>query len=300
MNNSEIYNRIFGVLDKKLELLPDKPEETVEATLKALWHLASGTAYSVETAVQKELPRLEPKQVLLLEKYVDERLRGVPLAYITGRQQFMGIELIANSKALIPRKETEILGKLAVQKLKEKVKIKGAGCMVFDICCGAGNLAVAMAINEPSSRIYAADLSEDAVSLARENIDFHGLQKRVEVYPGDLFEPFDNEGFYNKVDMIVCNPPYISDFKVPKMAKEISDYEPQMAFKGGGLLGMNIVQKLIRRAPDFLADKGILMFEIGLGQGEYVMNLCKKTGHYREIFSAADDNGAVRVVGVVK
>ncbi len=300
MKNTEIYKKFYTRLETDLELLPDKPEETVEATLIALWRMAYGQPMSVESAGKGKLPELDDDQVKLLGELVNRRLSGVPLAYITGRQQFMGVELIANSGALIPRKETEILGNQALQILNNRIEKVKPDSMVFDICCGAGNLAVALAVKSPGSKIYASDLSEEATELARENVRFHDLEDRITVYTGDLLTPFESDEFYGRVDMIVCNPPYISDFKVPKMAREISGYEPEMAFKGGGILGMNIVQNLVKSAGKFLREKGVLLVEIGLGQGDYVMNLCRKTGLYSQIISATDTNGNIRVVGAVK
>ncbi len=300
MTNSKLFTQLLSKLEENLELLPDKPEETHEATLSSLWLKAQGKSMSAERAAHQNLSGLNPAQENLLKELLDKRLEGVPLSHITERQLFMGIELISNSKALIPRKETEILGNFAIKYLRSIPRLKSNSPIVFDICCGAGNLAIALAKKDSIIKVFASDLSEEAVSLTKENIHFHKLENQIKAFSGNLLEPFEKEEFYNKVDLIVCNPPYISDFKVPKMAKEIADYEPEMAFKGGGLLGLNIINNLIKNASRFLKKGGMLAFEIGLGQGDYIVNLCKKSGLYQRIVTEIDSNGHIRVIGAWK
>jgi len=300
MNNSKLFVQLLAKLEQNIKLLPDKPEETHKATLRSLWLKAQGESMPVEHTEHRKLSGLNAEEENLLKKLVDKRLEGVPLAHITERQLFMGIELISNSKALIPRKETEILGVFALKSLNKMIKTNGNAPIVFDICCGAGNLAIALAKKEPKIKVFASDLSEEAVSLTNENIRFHKLEDQIKAFSGDLLEPFEKDEFYNKVDLIVCNPPYISDFKVPKMAREIADYEPRMAFKGGGLLGMNVIHNLIKNASRFLKKDGMLAFEIGLGQGDYIVKLCNKSGLYQSVVTETDANGHVRVIGVRK
>ncbi len=300
MTNSKLFVQLLSKLEENLELLPDKPEETYEATMRSLWLKAQGKSMSAEHAVHQKLSGLNAEQENLVKELLEKRLKGVPLAHITGRQLYMGIELITNSKALIPRKETEILGNFALKFLSNITGTNSNSTIVFDICCGAGNLAIAIAKNKPNIQVYASDLSEEAVSLTKENIHFHKLENQIIALSGDLFEPFEKEEFYNKVDLIVCNPPYISDFTVLKMTKEIADYEPDMAFKGGGLLGLNIVQNLIKNAGRYLRNGGMLTFEIGLGQGDYIVNLCKKSGLYQSVVTETDNDGHIRVIGARK
>jgi release factor glutamine methyltransferase len=295
MKNSLLYKELRALLEKKLEFLPDKPEETVDSTLSALWLLSGGEKVSAEKAVNRELPELTDEQIGELKKLVDTRISGVPLAHITGRQQFLGVELISNNKALIPRKETEILGRTALKFLEELVATGSDEVVAFDLCCGAGNLAVALASHVRQVRLFASDLSSEAVELTKENIRFHHLEDRITVLPGSIFEAFEGNGFDENVDMVICNPPYISDTKVSKMASEISEHEPDLAFKGG-MLGLNVITELMRKAPLFLKKDGLLLFEVGLGQGEFVQQLCIKTSLYREVGTVPDDQGNVRVI----
>jgi HemK family putative methylases len=294
MNKDQLFDKIKNELSSKLSFLEDKPEETVESSLRALWLKATGISCSPEEASKFNLPDLSEDQYNLLHQLIEKRLNNVPLAHITGRQNFMGIELLTDSRALIPRKETEILGNTAMDVCKVKAKIKGRP-VVFDICCGSGNLGLALSALIPEVTVFSSDLSHEAVSLASENVEFLNLTDRVTVRQGNLFEPFDNEIFWNNIDVIVCNPPYISSAKVGKMNEEISKHEPMLAFDGG-LIGTKVINQLIKESPKFLVKGGSLIFEVGLGQGAFISDLCKKTGNYHIIDTVSDEVGNIRVI----
>lgn len=297
MNKTELYSETLSQFQEALNFLKDKPEETPETTLKALWLSASGNPQSVQASIaygMDDLPLLDQGQRDLFAQYVARRLEGEPLAHITERQQFMGIELLAGPQALVPRIETEILGNAVVQKLQSMVGAKH-NLQVIDVCTGAANLAIAYAHSVPEARVYAADLSEDAVELARRNVEHCKLTGRVEVEQGDLLAPFDNEEFYGKVDLISCNPPYISSAKVGEMEEEISSYEPRLAFDGGAF-GISILQKLIKEAPKYLVKGGWCAFELGLGQGPAIIKRLEKNKSFSTVESRTDENGDVRVV----
>lgn len=291
MSQDAVWDRQLDRL-VHLTILEDKPEETIETTLKALWLTAAGNPKSVETAATCDLPPLTPGEEKELAELIERRLDGVPLAHITGCQQFMGVELLTSPEALIPRKETEILGRQAL-KLLTRLADQQDEIILMDICTGAGNLIVSLAVNIPEVQSYAADLSEDAVNLAQKNVSLHQLQHRVEVRAGDLLTPFDNEKFHHRVDVLLCNPPYISSRRVSEMAREISEYEPRLAFDGGPF-GIKILNSLMKQAPQFLKPGGWLAFEVGLGQGESIVKRMEKS--YSNVQTACDENGEIRVV----
>ena len=294
MNKEELYNCLRTTFSGKINLLGDKPEETIESSLKALWHAASGLPKSVEEAVKLELPELTEQQVILLNSLVEQRLNNIPLAHITGRQSFMGIELLSDRRALIPRKETEILGRKALE-LSVGIARKKQKVNIIDVCCGAGNLGLALAYYNADAVVYASDLSQEAVDLTRDNILFLNLNERIHANQGDLFSAFETDEYCGKTDLIVCNPPYISSAKVQKMTPEISDNEPVLAFDGG-MLGTKIILKLIGEAPKFLTKAGWVIFEIGVGQGPFIMQLCERSEHYDQVESVSDDSGNIRVI----
>ena len=294
MNKEELYQILKIELSGKLTLLTDKPEETIDSTLRALWHASSGVAKSVEKAVNLKLPELSQEQVHILRSLVAQRLNGTPLAHITGRQCFMGIEFLSDKRALIPRKETEILCRKALT-LSMEIANKKNEVKVVDVCCGAGNLGLAIAYYNVSATVFATDLSQEAVELTGDNILFLNLGDRIQVKQGDLFTAFETDEYYAKTDLIICNPPYISSAKVPKMISEISQNEPALAFDGG-MLGTKIILRLISEAPKFLVPGGWLIFEIGVGQGPFIMQLCERSESYATVESVSDDSGNIRVL----
>jgi release factor glutamine methyltransferase len=273
---------------------PDKPEETPEGTFRALYLAAAGTPVSIRKAIDAELPVLSPEQCDTLATLIRRRCSGVPLAHLTARQHFMGIEMLAGPEALIPRVETEILGKEALR-LATAIADKNGSVMLLDVCTGCGNIPLAVATSEPRCRALGADLSAEAVRLAAENARHLGLEQRVEFRCGDLFEPFEPEQFYGKFDIVTCNPPYIPSSKVSAMDPEISQYEPKLAFDGGSL-GITVVSKLIRDALNFLKPESYLCFEVGLGQGNAFIRMLRKNAAYREVLELVDGNGQVRAL----
>jgi len=294
MNKTELFNKICKDLKDKIHILEDKPEETVETTLKALWLTAAGMPVSAEGTHKLSIPDLTEDQTGILYELIDLRLKNTPLAHITKRQSFMGIELLSDKRALIPRKETEILGKKALELANTLSSTRGK-INIIDVCCGSGNLGLAVAHFNPDCIVYETDLSQEAVDLTEDNIRFLNLDHRVIVKQGDLLSAFETDDFYKKIDLIICNPPYILSSKVQKMDTEISSNEPVLAFDGG-MLGIRIIQKLITEAPKFLTGEGWLVFEVGAGQGDFIIKLCEKSQSYKDIHSVSDHAGNIRVI----
>ncbi len=294
MMQSALYNELQQKLEASIEILPDKPEESAESILKALWHLAAGEPMSVHKAMTLDLPVLADDAVEQLKLFVNKRIEGIPLAHLTQRQQFMGVEMVVGAQALVPRKETELLGYAALDKLNAVVNEQGQA-KVIDVCTGSGNVALGLAAHQEKAQVYAADLSEEAVELATQNSQLMELDKRVHFAAGDLFAPFDQPEFYQAMDLVTCNPPYISSGKMDTMPGEIIEHEPSLAFDGGPF-GINILSKLIKEAPKYLKSGSWLCFEVGLGQGEPLLKRLSKNEHYTELDSIADDNGDVRVI----
>ena len=253
--------------------LPDKPDDTPESTVQALLLHANG----------------DPEQFRSL---IERRIGGEPLAYLTGKQLFMGIEMLSGPQALIPRKETEILCRGSLAKLREFARDQ---LSVLDICCGAGNLGLALAANVPGARVRGSDVSADAVELANRNAAYLGLENRAAFHAGDLFECFDSSGNYGTIDLIICNPPYISSARVDKMPREISAFEPRMAFDGGPF-GVRVLARLVREARRFLQPEGWLAFETGLGQGNSMRKLLESSGLYRNVGVLTDGSGETRAL----
>lgn len=204
----------------------------------------------------------------------------------------MDLDFVVPPDVLLPRPETELLAGRALSLLGEL----GADSQptVIDMCCGCGNLAVSVAVHMPSCRVLASDMSEAAAAAAEENVEFHDLCSRVMVLRGDLFEPLAEEGLQGKVDMVVCNPPYISTGKLGGASASLLEREPREAFDGGPF-GLSIHQRVIRDALAYLRDDGILLCEFGEGQARQIEALFKRAKGYGPVAFVVDVSGMERV-----
>jgi release factor glutamine methyltransferase len=294
VSSVHVEAELLARLAKEMDVLPDKPEENEETTLSALWWTAVGQPCSAGKAIgQGRRPELTTDQCSVLRDLVHRRLEGVPLAHLTGRQEFLGVELLASPAALIPRKETEILGRAALD-LILMIKEDKAELTMLDVCTGSGNLALALTFLQPSCKAYGADISEEAIHLAEENTRFLGLESRVVFSVGDLLDPYKDR-LKGCVDLLTCNPPYISSAKVETMPEEIAGHEPFEAFDGGPF-GVGILMRLIREAPGLLVSGGWLAFELGLGQGPAMAKRIEKSGEFGAIRSFENDEGEIRAL----
>lgn len=202
----------------------------------------------------------------------------------------MTIDLELAPGVLVPRAETELLGRAALEKLAEGP----ANPVVVDMCCGSGNLALAIAHGAPDARVYASDLTDETVALARRNTARLGLEERVHVAQGDMFDGLADHGLDAAVDLIVCNPPYISTAKLETESAYLLAAEPREAFDAGPY-GIALHQRLIAEAPAFLKPGGWLAFEFGAGQDRQVKLLLARSRAYDEPSFLTDSNGVPRV-----
>lgn len=202
--------------------------------------------------------------------------------------------MLAGPEALIPRLETEILGYEALAIAKSLAEERES-VTVLDLCTGSGNIPLGIAANEPRARIIGADLSLEAVEFARKNARYIGLETRSDFRQSDMFNSFESDNFYGNIDLLTCNPPYISSAKVGTMNAEISEHEPRLAFDGG-VLGITILTKLIRGATRFLKPDSFLCFEVGLGQGNAMARMLDNAKVYRNIRTLSDGAGHVRAI----
>jgi release factor glutamine methyltransferase len=209
-------------------------------------------------------------------------------AYRLGYQPFMGVELLTAPGALVPRPETELLGRAALEVLSRC----GPGpAHLVDMCCGSGNLACALAKALPGARVWASDVADGSVSLARRNALHLHLEDHITVVQGDLFAPLAHLP-EESVEMVVCSPPYTG-----RLARDRGDlllHEPREAFDGGPY-GLSIHQRVVREARPFLRPGGFLLFEIGVGQARQVAHLFERTQAYEGVTLVEDARGEPRV-----
>lgn len=275
-----------------LKTLPDKPLETADTALRALWFAAAGAPRSLVAAETGELPPLADAAARQrLEELVARRLAGEPVAYLIGRSRFMGLDLLSGPGALIPRIETELLAHGCIDALKANAARHTP--RVIDVCTGSGNLAFAIAHHVPGAEVFGADISPDALALAMRNRDWLEAG-RVSFRQGNLLAPFGAE-FDGSVDLVACAPPYITSAKVPQMAAEISGHEPRLAFDGGPL-GVTILLRLLEEAPRLLRPGGWLAVEVGLGQGPALQRRLVRDPKYDAVQALADARGDIRAI----
>lgn len=208
--------------------------------------------------------------------------------YGQGRIGFMGIEVMVAPGSLVPRPETEILGRAALDCIGALPAPR-----LIDMCCGSGNLACALAHHLPGAEIWASDLTHDCVEMARRNIARLGYADRVHVCQGDLFAALAGLGLEGSIDAVVCNPPYISTKRLDAERACLLEHEPREAFDGGPY-GLTVHQRALAEAGAFLRPGGWLLFEIGLGQERQVELLFRRARSYEAFGLARDAAGNVR------
>jgi release factor glutamine methyltransferase len=294
-NDVKYFRELVDHYRSRFSGSPDKPNESTEATVRSLWFCAAGKPVSTETAMTLDLPVLAAESHQKLGELLKLREDGVPLAYITGRQEFMGLEYTCSNQALIPRKETEILGNAVCDLLNRAIPPVEGGLQVLDLCTGSGNLACAIAVHCPVSVVFGVDISQEAIDLAAVNAKQLGCADRVRFSCGDLFEPFESKGLDHFFDLIMCNPPYIDPSRLPSMSPEIIAHEPRLAFDGGPL-GVRVLLRLLHEAPRFLKPGGWLAFEVGLGQGNGMMRRLSRDARFAKVNGFPDGAGNVRTI----
>jgi release factor glutamine methyltransferase len=205
-------------------------------------------------------------------------------------QRFMDVDLEVALGALVPRAETELLGQTAVQILQAR----GDRQRAIDMCCGSGNLACGVAAAIDDVQMWASDLTDETVQLAKRNVARLGLSSRVQVCQGDLFAGLADLSLEGTIDVMICNPPYISTSRLAGDRAYLLEHEPREAFDGGPY-GLSIHQRVIKEGLPFLKPDGWLLFEIGLGQEKQLEQLFRRSKAYRTV-QFVNDADVPRVV----
>lgn len=213
---------------------------------------------------------------------IRRRAAHEPCQYIIGRCGFYGLDFLVNEHVLIPRQDTELLVEKALQ-------AAGEGAKVLDLCTGSGAVAVAMKGHRPDLDIMASDISEEALAVAAQNAERNFSPVRF--VKSDLFEAIDPA---ERFDLIVSNPPYVTDEEYESLMPEVREHEPALALKAGKD-GLDIYRRLIAEAPFHLKEGGALAVEIGCSQGAAVSELMEKAG-FRKPLVFPDLRGLDRVV----
>ena len=211
---------------------------------------------------------LDAERLSTFRALVVRRAAGEPLQYITGRQEFYGLEFDVNADVLIPRPETELLVEAALEILKETE----SPC-VCDVGTGSGCVAVALLHARGDARAYALDISPAALRVAAANAARHGVAGRMTTLVSDCFDALDaGEHAGVRFDLIASNPPYVAESDLEGLQREVREHEPRVALTPGGD-GLNVIRRLINESPRYIKPRGHLLLEIGFDQHEAVRGL---------------------------
>lgn len=277
------------------DLLVDATKRLQEAGIEhprreAGWMLEAALGLS-SLSLHVERDRvLTREQQAQADSLLARRARREPLQYVLGVQEFCGLEFEVSPAVLIPRPESEML----VEEMARAARGMSAVSLA-DIGTGSGCIAVSCARALPAATVYAVDLSEAALTVARRNAARHGVHERVRWFQGDLCGPLQKLGL--KVDMVVSNPPYIREDEWAGLQPEVQHFEPRLALMGGSD-GLEIHRRLIDQAWQVLVSGGLLVLEVGQGQAEIVCQLLQEIGRYGRPLVRQDPAGIARVVSV--
>lgn len=278
------YRRLLADTEEQLE------QAGVSDAACDAWQLFSAcfsvdrSRYFLDRDCEMELlPDQESRFFSLLEK----RKKRIPLQYLLGSQEFMGLSFLVSESVLIPRADTETLVEAV---LSDCPKEKRAKLCVIDVCTGSGCIAVSLAHFGGFCRVDASDLSKDALAVAEINVKENHVPVRL--IRSDLLS-----GIAGSYDILVSNPPYIADQVIEELEPEVRDHEPRLALSGGED-GLACYRRLINEAPGKLNADGRIYLEIGYDQAEAVAGLLMANG-FEEIHVRKDLAGNNRVVSAV-
>ena len=207
---------------------------------------------------------MSEEQVREFEVLIKKRAERVPLQYITGEQEFMGLTFHVNSNVLIPRQDTETL-------VEEALKVIKPGMKVMDMCTGSGCVLISILKNAHDVEGIGYDISKQAINVAKENAKFNEVPAVFE--RSDLFEDVVENDF----DVIVSNPPYIPTDVVATLMPEVSQFDPREALDGKGD-GLYFYSKILEQCKNYMKQDGYILFEIGCEQGDAVSTMMRMAG----------------------
>lgn len=227
-------------------------------------------------------------ELAALRDLVKRRRAREPVAYLLGEREFYGRRFRVDSRVLIPRPDTECLVEVGL----ERSRHASMHARVLDLCTGSGCVAITLARQRPTTQVTGADLSEDALAVARDNALRLGAYN-VAFVKSDLFA-----SVRGPFELVTANPPYIPTPEVETLDVDIKAFEPRLALDGGDA-GLAIVRRLVAEAPRHLVPGGALAIEIGHGQAEVVRELFREAG-FSDVSAAKDYGGIERVVSGVR
>ncbi len=275
----------------ELFLKKDVPSPRLNAELLLMFALDCDRAY-LYAHPERPLTAEEQSQY---DAVAQERARGCPTQYITGHQEFWGLDLIVSPAVLIPRPETEHVVETVLELTKQRDPQERL--TLIDVGTGSGCIALALATELPLAEIHACDISEEALEIARINaarllLDNRGLGNRIQFRRSDLLSIYAGAQF----DFVISNPPYVGEGEADKVQRQVREFEPKVAVFSGPE-GTDIYERLIPQAHEALHPGGWLVMEIGFSMEEKVRALL---AGWTEVQITADLQGIPRVVAARK
>lgn len=267
---------------KQLDIISDTPRLDVEILLQKA--LGGVDRLYIHLNLSKEL-EIEQEEIFL--RFIEERLKGRPIAYIVNNREFMGLDFYVKEGVLIPRPDTEILVEEIIELCKGKDDLD-----ILDIGTGSGAITVSLAKYIEKSRLTSLDVSEIALEIAKKNAKSNGVIDKINFIKSDLFQQI--VGTNLKFDIIVSNPPYIRKRDIDELHTQVKDYEPYNALEGG-IDGLDFYRNITEQSKNYLKLGGILAYEVGHDQAEEVVKIMQNNG-YNKIYIKKDLQGIDRVV----
>lgn len=233
---------------------------------------------------------LAEDEIARFDRLLERRAAGEPLQYITGRQEFFGLEFEVDRRVLIPRPETELIVEEVIRLAADPGE-RAQSLTIVDLGTGSGCLAVTLAREIPRARVIATDISTEALAVAQRNARRHNVSDRISMVAADLLSAFRAVPF---ADFIVCNPPYVSIEEKGQLQREVRDWEPETALTDHAD-GLTFFRRLLAEAPARLRSGGHMLCEMGYKQAEAVASLVDRSD-WREPHLLADLQGIPRTI----
>ena len=279
------YGKLY---EEGTRILADAGIEEREAKLDARFLLEHVCGTTLQTLLLNKERPVSAEEEGAYRELIAQRRERVPLSYITGKRDFMGLTFEVTRDVLIPEQDTENLA-------EEIMRHLCGGERILDLCTGSGCILLSLLSYSNGTTGVGTDLSGKALSIAERNAERLGLLERTAWRQGDLFEAVSGD---EKFDLIVSNPPYIKSEVIPSLAAEVSVYEPRLALDGGED-GLYFYRKIIPGSVSRLVTGGMLFLEIGSDQAEEVSALMRNAGFY-EVRTIRDYGGNDRIVCGIK
>lgn len=249
-----------------------KTEDQQSASLLARNLLCHVTGKTNEEVVAQRDLYVNDDVCAAMDAAVQRLLSGEPLAYVLGEWEFYGLKLYVDKNVLIPRDDTCAVASLAINQalfLQETPRI-------LDLCTGSGCIGLAVASRVQDARVTLADISREALAVAKKNITLHHLSARVSCVQADALKK--PQPFLGKFDMIISNPPYVTSQEMVELDHSVKDFEPHLALHGGED-GLDFYRAIARNYSAALKPGGYLCFEFGMGQGDDICRILEENGY---------------------